>query len=287
MRKLVIILAALLLSGTAVRAQVDLEKEFFSLPDSVTNAYLDSIDVQIAPPNDYWMVGVFGGASMQYGFFNPERLVKPVWSMPVYGFSVVRHFTMFGIFHNMGLEFGAQQNYEGYEFKTNKETGYRSVESGAYRTVMKVPEVFLNSHFHVDMNEYFKIVAKLGIYGGYRQSIQRTLDQGYDENPAYQALQNEFRDYDRRYTYGIQGGLGIAVMFSPFEFHLNAQAKWGWNSFWNPDYYSKYSYRFAYPLDATFTFGVYYQFTPRYGHTRGQLRKLARKMVQEQNETHE
>lgn len=287
MRKLVSIIAALLLAGVAAHAQVDLEKEFFSLPDSITNAYLDSIDVQVAPPNDYWMAGVFGGASMQYGYFNPDRLVKPAWSMPVYGFSVIRYFTMFGIFHNMGLEFGAQQNYEGYEFKMNKETGFRTVESGAYRAVMKVPEVFLNSHFHMDMNEYFKILAKLGIYGGYRQSIQRTLDPDYAEIPAYQSMQTQFRDYDRRYSYGIQGGLGIAVMLSPVEFHINAQVKWGWNSFWNPDYNSPYSYRFAYPLDACVTFGVYYQFTPRYGHTRRQLRNLARKMIQEQNESHE
>lgn len=286
MRKLLMI-AGLLLATLTARAQVDLEKEFFSLPDSITTAYLDSIEVKVAPPNDYWMVGVFGGASMQYGYFNPTRLIKTSWSSPVYGFSVIRYFTMFGLFHNMGLEFGAQQNYEGYEFKANKETGYRATESGAYRAVMKVPEVFLNSHFHVDMGEYFKLIARLGIYGGYRQSIQRYLDEGYADIPAYQNMQYEFRDYDRRYTYGIQGGLGMALVLSPFEFHVNAQAKWGWNSFWNPDYSSKYYYRFAYPLDGTVTFGIYYQLTPRYGHSRSQLRKLAKKMVQEQYQNNE
>ena len=281
MRKLLII-AGLLLATFTAKAQVDLEKEFFSLPDSVTNAYLDSVDVKIAPPNDYWMVGVFGGASMQYGYFNPDRLLKPSWNMPVYGFSVIRYFTMFGIFHNMGLEFGAQQNYEGYEFKSNKETGNRATETGAYRVRMKVPEVFMNSYFHVDLGEYFKLIARVGIYGGYRQSIQRTLEEGFAENPVYQNYQDKFRDYDRRYTYGIQGGVGMALMLSPFEFHINAQAKWGWNSFWNPDYNSPYYYRFAYPLDGAVTFGIYYQLTPRYGHTRSQLRKLAKKMVQEQ-----
>lgn len=280
MRKILLIMA-LLFAAWTTRAQVDLEKEFFSLPDTVTNAYLDSLSIQVTPPNDYWSVGVYGGASLHFGFWNPSRLTKGHWAFPVYGFSFIRYFTMFGIFHNMGLEFGAQQNYEGYEFKYNEETKYRATESGAYKVTMKVPEAFFLSHFHIDIGEHFKLLAKLGIYGGYRTSISRTLDEVY-EGSTYEQYVNSFRDYDKRWTYGVQGGLGFGLMFSPFEFHLNAQVKWGWESFWEPDYASQYYYRFAFPLDGAITFGVYYQLTPRYGHTRSQLRKLARKMVAEE-----
>lgn len=283
MRKLSVILVLLLASLTA-RAQVDLEKEFFSLPDSVTTGYLDSLSIEITPPNDYWMAGAYGGASVQFGFWNPTRLTTGHWAGPVYGASIIRYFTMFGIFHNMGLEFGAQMNYEGYEFKYNKETGYRATESGAYKVTMKVPEAFFLSHFHVDMGEHFKLMAKLGLYGGYRTSISRTLDPDFAGYEPYDSYVNEFRDYDRRWTYGVQGGVGFGIMFSPVEIHVNAQVKWGWESFWKPDYASQYYYRFAYPLDGAITFGVYYQLSPRYGHTRSQLKKLARKMVQEQNE---
>lgn len=280
--KRLLLIPLLFLTVFTARGQVDLQKEFFSLPDSVTTEYLDSMDVKVLPPNDYWMAGAYGGASMMMGYFNPDRLVTPTWFLPVYGFSIIRYYTMFGLFHNMGIEIGAQQNYEGYEFKENKETGYRSTESGAYKVQMKVPEAFILSHFHIDAGEHFKVMAKLGLYGGYRQSIVRTLDEAY-QTPAYEEFQYQFRDYDRRWSYGVQGGLGFGVMFSPFEFHVNAQVKWGWSSFWKPDYASKYYYRFAYPLDGAVTFGIYYQFTPRYGHTRRQLRKLARKMVEEQN----
>ena len=283
MRKISLILALMLAALTA-RAQVDLEKEFFSLPDTVTNGYLDSLSIEVAPPNDYWMVGVYGGASVQFGFWNPTRLTRGHWAGPVYGASIIRYYTMFGIFHNMGLELGVQQNYEGYEFKFNKETGYRATESGAYKVTMKVPEVYFASHFHVDVGEHFKLIAKLGMYGGYRQSISRTLDDAYAAYEAYTQYQNSFRDYDRRWSYGVHGGVGFGVMLSPVEFHVNAQVKWGWSSFWKPDYASQYYYRFAYPLDGVISFGVYYQLTPRYGHTRAQLRKLARKMVQEQNQ---
>ena len=284
MRKLLLILSALLLAASA-RAQIDLDQEFFSLPEEVTGEYLDSMKIQSVKPNDYWAVGVYGGASLQYGYFNPPRSVRWNVQYPVYGFSFIRHFTMFGIFPNMGLEFGAQQNYEGYEFKTNKETGYRATESGAYKTYVKVPEVFFLTHFHIDMADRFKILAKIGLYGGYRQSIERVLESYYDyEGSTYRQWTNDFRDYDKRWTYGVQGGLGLGFMLDPFEFHLNVQIKWGWESFWKPDYVSPYYYRFAYPLDLAPTFGIYYQLSPRHGHTRSQLRKMAREIVYQPTE---
>ncbi len=287
MKKILLLLAALLAAAFTARAQVDLDKEFFSLPDSITTSYLDSVDIKIAPPNNYWLVGAYGGASLQMGFFNPDRNTTTQWAGPVVGFSIMRHFTMFGLFPNMGLEFGGQLNYEGYQFKTNPETGARATESGAYKVVMKVPEAYLLSHFHIDMGEYFKIMAKVGLYGGYRMSIERTLDPDYETYDVYKEHQYSFQDYDRRLSYGLQGGLGLGVMIAPFEFHVNAQVKWGWESFWRPDYASPYYYRYAYPLDGVVSFGIYYQLSPRHGHTRGQLKKLARKMVEEESQHHD
>lgn len=282
MRKILAISLALLGCSWLSQAQVNLEEEFFSLPDTVTNSYLDSVKVSIAAPNDYWMAGVFGGASLQYGYFNPDRYVLWQPQFPVFGFSVVRHFTMFGIFPNMGLEVGAQLNYEGYEFKRNGETGYRFTESGAYKARITVPEAFFLSHFHIDMGEHFKIMAKLGLYGGYRLKIHRVLDDDFIGYEDYEQYVDAFRDYDRRLTYGVEGGVGLGLMFNPVEFHLMVNGKWGWSSFWQPDYVSQFYYRYAYPLDAAVTLGVYYQLTPRYGHTRAQLKKLARKMVADQ-----
>ena len=287
MRKTLILLCGLLLGGLCCRAQVKLEEEFFSLPDTVTNEYLDNLQISVAKPNNYWLVGVYGGASMAFGYFNPTRLVKPLFRYPVYGFSFIRHYTMFGIFPNMALEFGAQRNYEGYEFKTNKQTGARSTESGAYKVTMDVPEAFFLTHLHYDVGEHFRMMAKVGLYGGYRMNITRELDDEYAPYETYQQYVHEFRDYDRRWTYGLHGGVGVGVMFSPIEVHLNVQVKWGWESFWNPDYASPYYYRFGYPLDGAVTLGVYYQLTPRYGHTQAQLKQLARKMVKEQQAQNE
>ena len=283
MRNRLLILPALLLLCTGAWAQVDPDAEFFSLPEEVTDSYLDSVTIQTVKPNNYWLVGGYGGASLAFGYFNPSRSTKMLLNYPVFGASLLRYFQMFGIFANMGAEFGFQYNYEGYEFKEFERDGIktRTTESGAYRVTMDVPEVFFLSHFHLDMGEHLKLMAKVGMYGGYRWKIQRTLDDAYVNSETYQGYVNAFRDYDHRLTYGVQGSLGFGLMLDPFEIHLNAQIKWGWESFWDPDYAHKYYYRFGYPMDGTVTLGLYYQLTPRHGHTRAQLRKLARKMVEE------
>ena len=73
MRKAFTILLALLaLAALPLSAQenkkkksINLAEEFYQLPDSVTNEWLDNAPLpKRARINDYWMVGVHGGASL-------------------------------------------------------------------------------------------------------------------------------------------------------------------------------------------------------------------------------
>ena len=287
MRKAVIpILLAVSLSVLTLSAQenkkkqsIDLEQEFFHLPDSVTNEWLDNASMpKKARINDYWIVGVHGGVSVQHGYFNPPRQVNLYLNKPVYGFSITRYATMMNTFPIMGMEVGYQHNFEGYNFKEYEIDGrkYRQHIDGAYEAYMEVPEVFLLTHAHLDMGQYAKIIIKAGMYGGYRSNITRL-------GPYVQeSIAHEFLETDNRWTYGVQGGLGFGLMLDPVEVHLGVQFKWGWSSFYQPDVASPYYYRFAYPLDGAVTLGVYYQLTKRRGHTRGSLRRLAREMVAEE-----
>ena len=263
------------------KKSIDLDEEFFHLPDSVTDDYLDNAPLpKKARINDYWMVGVHGGVSVQHGYYNPPRQVSFFPNKPVYGFSITRFATMMNTFPNLGMEVGFQHNYEGYQFKEYEVDGetYQQDIDGAYEAYMEVPEMFLLTHGHIDMGQYAKINLKLGVFGGYRMNITRS---GPRVSPA---IVNDFQDTDNRWTYGVQGGLGFGFMLDPFEVHLNAMVKWGWSTFYQPDKYSPYYYRFAYPLDATVTVGVYYQLTKRRGHTHGSLRRLAREVLAEEKE---
>ena len=121
MRKCLFALLALALATLPLSAQdgkkkkaIDLEEEFFQLPDSVTNEYLDSTPLpKKARINDYWMVGVHGGVSLQYGYFNPPRQTSFYPNLPVWGVSITRFATMMNTFPNLGMEVGFQHNYEG------------------------------------------------------------------------------------------------------------------------------------------------------------------------------
>ena len=286
MRKVVIpVLLALSLAALPLSAQqdkkksIDLDEEFFHRPDSVTDDYLDNAPLpKKARINDYWIVGVHGGVSVEHGYFNPVRQVSLYPNKPVYGFSITRFATMMNTFPNLGMELGFQRNFEGYNFKEFEIDGafYRQSIDGAYEAYMEVPEVFLLTHGHFDMGQYSKIIIKVGMYGGYRTSITRSGPYVSED------IVNAFQDTDNRWTYGVQGGLGFGLMFDPFEVHLNVQVKWSWSSFYQPDVASPYYYRYAYPLDGAVTLGVYYQLTKRRGHTRGALRRMAREMVAEE-----
>lgn len=285
-----VILPLLLLAGLSAFAQegkkqtIDLDQEFFHLPDTITNEYLDNIDIPKQNRiNDYWIVGVHGGVSVQHGYFNPPREMNWYFNKPVYGFSITRYATMMNMFQVVGMELGFQHNFEGYNFKETETDGvvHRQNVDGAYEAYMEVPEVFLLTHGHLDIGDHFKFLIKAGMYGGYRMNITRIGPYVRDE------LVNTFKDTDNRWTYGVQGGLGFGLMFDPIEIHLGVQIKWGWSSFYQPNVASPYYYRFAYPLDGAITLGVYYQLTPRRGHTRAGLRKLARQVVAEEMQPRE
>ena len=289
---LALTLAALPLSGQENKKKkaIDLEQEFFQLPDSVTNEWLDATSLpKKARINDYWIVGVHGGVSLQYGYYNPPRQTRFYPNLPVWGVSITRFATMMNTFPNLGMEVGFQHNYEGYNFKEYEVDGidgkdtYRQDIDGYHEAYMEVPEVFLLTHGHIDMGQYAKINLKLGVFGGYRMNIHRIHDNGYSvyHDPA---IANDFRDTDNRWSYGLQGGLGFGLMLDPIEVHLGVQVKWGWSSFYKPDVVSPYYYRFAYPLDGAVTLGVYYQLTKRRGHTRTALRRLAREYLEQERE---
>ena len=130
MRKYLIALLALGMALTPLSAQVnkkkaiDLEEEFFQLPDSVTNEYLDNTPLpKKARINDYWIVGVHGGVSLEHGFFNPPRQVSFFPTLPVYGVSITRYATMMNTFPNLGMEVGFQHNYEGYSSRNTRWKG--------------------------------------------------------------------------------------------------------------------------------------------------------------------
>ena len=226
--------------------------------------------------NNYDLIGVNYGVTYSQMSFNPP--VKQEWIFnPLYASVNYTHYLkLFDYMPYFGYQIGIAYGHEGYKFKENKETGTIYNIEGATQAVMDVVEVPFLAHFHFDAL-HFKIMANAGLYGGYRRTIRR-------EGPnVTEGLERAFKSTDRQPEYGLQGGVGLGFVFSPFEFHLNALLRYSWSSIYTPDsspsIYNQYYYRFAYPLDLNITAGIYFQLTKRTGRTSRDLKRQAKEIV--------
>ena len=237
--------------------------------DSLSDSYLDSLDVnKDIPINDYMMIGVQYGMGLSQVSWNPT--MKQKFRFVPYNFGVLftRYGKMFGYMPYFGIQAGLFFGQEGYQFDEDDE-GYTPTVEGATGALMNVVEVPVMAHCHFDFWK-MKMMANIGIYGGYRLSITRFGD------AVPESIRNSFLETDNRLDYGIKGGLGFAFVFDPIEIHFTAMYKHSFGSLYQPDYYSQYYYRYAYPANFVFSVGVHFQLTKRVGKTQHALKREAR-----------
>lgn len=223
--------------------------------------------------NDYMMIGVNYGVTASSMYYNPSKHNRTI---PISMNYVAVHFTkytkMFDTLPLFGIVLGLEHGNSGYGFKVDPETGYSLDIDGANKCIMDLWSIPAMAQIHADFDPG-KVMVNIGVYGGWRSSIDRS---GPRLDPEWQ---KKFRPYEIQIDYGLQGGLGFALMFSPIEIHFNAGIRWSWSSLYQPDYASQYYYRYAYPLDFTASVGIHFQLTKRYGKTTKQLRNEAKAIV--------
>lgn len=274
---------------------------FFSLPDSISNEYLDTVKVRKKfLINDYSMIGVQYGVSLLNTSFNPTWDTSFGFKPNTFGITYTRYGKMFGFMPYFGFQIGLFHTYQGYAFRHNKEEDYTRTLLGATKAVMEVFEVPFLAHMHLDFGRA-KVMAEVGVYAGYRWKIHRTLDPAWDGyfidvtdayKPAVQEDQerghdflvnnyvDRFYPFEYRFDYGIKGGLGFGLMFDPIEIHVTGRFKWAWQSLYKADWYNMYYYRYAYPFNVEIAVGIHYQLTKRSGRTKKALRETARRVAE-------
>lgn len=276
MKKTAIFIIGLLACSLAF-AQENVSDEFFVLDvDSITDEQLDTIDVKKKLIiNDYTMVGVQYGVGLSQVMWNPKQKQDMVFVPLNVGVTVTTYGKMFGYMPYFGFQAGLFYAREGYQFKYNEERDYTYKIAGAEKALIDVVEMPLLFQFHYDMWN-FKILAQIGAYGGYRLSIERFPGKTGHVNDEDR---HSFMEHDRRFDYGIKGGAGFALVFEPVEIHFQAMYKHSLSSLYEPDHYSKYYYRFAYPSNIIISVGAHFHLTKRSGMTKSAIKKRAREMV--------
>lgn len=278
MKKLSILIIFITASWATLSAQETQPSGELRLEDiaALTDAQLDTIDVKKdLKINDYAMVGVQYGAGLSQVLWNPTQKQQMVFSPVNIGVTFTKYQKMFGYMPYFGFQAGLFYAREGYQFKLNPNTNYIYKVEGAEKAILDVIEAPVSFQFHYDMWN-FKLMANIGCYAGYRLAIHRfSGETGYVSDE----LVNSFKDTDRRWDYGIKGGVGFGLVFDPFEIHIQAAYKHSLSSLYTPDHYSEYYYRFAYPSNIVVSVGLHYHLTKRTGRTKAELKQMARDMV--------
>ena len=106
-------------------------------------------------------------------------------------------------------------------------------------------EIPLVSQFKYDVGKHLRLLLDIGGFAGYR--IGTTNPKGFDE-------------YDQRWDYGALGGLGTAIRFHPFEFHIEVLYQYSFAFLYQPDKLSDDWWLYSYPNRISFNFGLFFNF---------------------------
>ena len=284
MNKLTIILSILLLLPCCLIARErkkDTLNVEISFTETLTDEYLDTVKIEKKLKlNDYSMIGIEGGVGLSQVMWNPKFQQEMILTPVNFGISYTTYGKMFGYMPFFGFQIGLMYTQDGYQFKADKDDPDKVPYTiqGADKAVYDVIEMPVLSHFHFDMWR-MKIIANLGFYAGYRLKIHRYPYGGEFHNPTYEDTQFTFLETDRRWDYGIKGGLGFGLVFDPIELHFKAMYKYSFSSLYNPDTYSQYYYRYAYPSTIVISAGIHFHLSKRSGKTKAELKKAAKDFV--------
>ena len=267
-----------MLAILAVSVDAREKKHKFEIADTLTDAFLDTVQVKKKLRlNDYSLIGVQYGAALSQVMWNPTQSQNMLLIPMNVGVTYTLYGKMFGYMPYFGFQTGIFYAREGYEFEYNEERHYTNTIEGAEKAIMDVLEVPILSHIHFDF-WHFKIIAQIGMFAGYRMSIERFpgITGNVNENVAHSFIKT-----DNRFDYGIKGGLGFGLVFDPVELHIQAMYKHSLSSLYEPDHYSQYYYRYAYPSNIIISAGLHFQLTRRSGLSKKELKKQAREIVYE------
>ena len=281
LKTIYILLALILIPTVSLQAREKKKQNLIieTAVDSIPDIVLDTINVNKKTfINDYSMIGVQYGAGLSQVMWNPSQRQEMILMPYNFGVTFTRYGKMFGYMPYFGFQVGVFYGQEGYQFKKNEDTGYTYTIQGADKAIMDVIEVPVLSHMHIDFWK-MKVMADIGFYVGSRLNIHRFPFNGEYKNDAYAEMQNSFLETDNRLDYGIKGGVGFGFIFDPVEIHIKAAYKHALSSLYEPDHYSKYYYRYAYPSNIIVSVGLHFHLTKRTGRTKAELKKEAKELV--------
>ncbi|MBP5210471.1 MAG: hypothetical protein J6Z27_01360 [Bacteroidales bacterium] len=175
------------------------------------------------------MIGIKYGYGISNVYMSQDIETKAAMMPLNVSLTYTTYMDLWDIMPYFGLQFEARYSHEGYDSKYMGQERYT------------VADLSIVSQFHIDFADKFRVLANIGPYAGYRLKVNRDWDR-----------------YDNRFDYGLYGGLGFAVVFKPFEIHLEGNYKFSLSSYYHPFKLSYDYWLFARPNDIIISAGIFF-----------------------------
>ena len=242
--------------------------------------------------NDYSTIAIQYGANLASASYNPSREISSVFLPVDVGILYTRYCKLFGYMPYFAFQAGVFYSQQAFKFPVDKETGRPSFSLlGAYSYKMPVIEVPFNAMFHYDFWK-MKLMVHIGFFAGYRLGIHREYNElqcpDYDERREWQ---DKFHPNERRFIYGLQGGVGLGFSFEPIEIEIFGRYKYGLSYLYKPnistatfvegEHNSNYYYTWLNTTNIVVGIGVHYQLSRSHGSTKRELRKRIKREMEE------
>lgn len=168
--------------------------------------------------------------------FAPDLKAKMVHTYKNFALLYTYYHNLWDLWSFFGIQLGAKYCQYGFTSEYNIDNMDQTL------TAIEIPLV---SQFKYDVGKHLRLLLDIGGFAGYR--IGTTNPKGFDE-------------YDQRWDYGALGGLGTAIRFHPFEFHIEVLYQYSFAFLYQPDKLSDDWWLYSYPNRISFNFGLFFNF---------------------------
>ena len=223
---------------TTAKPEIDIYKEFSltSFADEEPPKIIDSATLR------QHLIGVKWGYSLSNVAFSQDIEHKAIGTTSNFGLYYTYYHSLWDKMPYFGFHTGIEYNEIGYNhiIEGDPEAGTADVENKYIYQAIELP---LLSQFRVDFWK-MRLMINIGPYGYYIFSTD--MEGGIPETTNKLGI-------------GLMGGLGIAFVFNPVEFHIEGNYKYTMSHFYDPEIYSAEYWVYTHSNQIMLSFGIFFR----------------------------
>lgn len=225
-------------TDTTLNKAVDIYKEFSltSFADEEPPKIIDSTTLR------QHLIGIKWGYSLSNVAFSEDITHKPIGTPKNFGIYYTYYHSLWDKMPYFGFHTGIEYNEIGYKHivEGDPDAGTATTETECLYQALEWP---LLSQFRVDFWK-MRLLINIGPYGYYILSTE---------------MEGGIPQTTNRAGIGLMGGLGLAFVFNPVEFHIEGNYKYTMSHFYDPSIYSQEYWVYTHSNQIVLSFGLFFR----------------------------